>query len=86
MSVRPLGITGQMKVNCILKNKIQLDATYHFIMFVRLNMFRAPLCPSSGAHDDSAWLPHRPSGSRVAAGWKVAGWMSVRTLIHPVCT
>jgi len=27
------------------------------------------------------WLPHRPSGSRVAAGWKEvqAGWMSVRT-------
>jgi len=21
--------------------------------YVRLNMFRAPLCPSSGAHDDS---------------------------------
>jgi len=33
-------------------------------------MFRAPLCPSSGAHDDSVWLQHRPSGSRVAAGWR----------------
>jgi len=32
-------------------------------------MFRAPLCPSSGAHDDSVWLPCRSSGSRVAAGW-----------------
>jgi len=35
-------------------------------------MFRAPLCPSSGAHDDSVWLPHRPSGSRVAAGRKLS--------------
>ena len=70
------------------------------------NMFRASLCPSSGAHDHSVgyhigrlvlellldgslqhvsgiimsivrssrrkrWLPHRPSGSRVAAGWKL---------------
>ena len=35
-------------------------------------MFRAPSCPSSGAHDDSVWLPHRPSGSRVAAGWKLS--------------
>jgi len=35
-------------------------------------MFRAPLCPSSGAHDDSVCLPHRPSGSRIAAGWKLS--------------
>jgi len=35
-------------------------------------MFRAPLCPSSGAHDDRVWLPHRPSGSRVAAGWRLS--------------
>jgi len=35
-------------------------------------MFRAPLCPSSGAHDDSVWLPHRSSGSRVAAGWELS--------------
>jgi len=54
-------------------------------------MFQAPLCPSSGAHDDSVWLPHRPSVSRVAAGWKLsAGRMdecpdrkpSVRTKFH----
>ena len=25
----------------------------HYYDYVRLNMFRAPLCPSSGAHDDS---------------------------------
>jgi len=31
-----------------LKKKIQLDATYYFIMLIR-----APLCPSSGAHNDS---------------------------------
>jgi len=24
-----------------------------YYVYVRLNMFRAPLCPSSGAHDDS---------------------------------
>jgi len=37
-----------------MKNKIQLDATYYFIMLMfRLNKFRPPLCPSSGAHDDS---------------------------------
>jgi len=35
-------------------------------------MFRAPLCPSSGAHDDNVWLPHRPSGSQVAAGWRLS--------------
>jgi len=35
-------------------------------------MFRAPLCPSPGAHDNRVWLPHRPSGSRVAAGWKLS--------------
>ena len=35
-------------------------------------MFRAPLCPSSGAHYDSVWLPVRPSGSRVAAGWRLS--------------
>ena len=35
-------------------------------------MFRAPLCPSSGAHDDSVWLPHRASVSRVAAGWRLS--------------
>jgi len=42
-------------------------------------MFRAPLCPSSGAHDDSVWLPHRPSVSRVADGWRLsAGRMDER--------
>jgi len=35
-------------------------------------MFWPPLCPSSGAHDDSVWLPHRLPGSRVAAGWKLS--------------
>jgi len=35
-------------------------------------MFRTPLCPSSGAHDDSVGLPHSPSGSRVAGGWKLS--------------
>ena len=41
-------------------------------------MFRAPLYPSSGAHDDRVLLPHRPSGSRVAAGWRLsAGRMDV---------
>jgi len=35
-------------------------------------MFRAPLWPSSGAHDDSVWLPHWPSGSGVAVGWKLS--------------
>jgi len=35
-------------------------------------MFRAQLCPSSRAHDDSVWLPHRPSGSRVFAGWELS--------------
>ena len=35
-------------------------------------MFRAPLCSSSGSHDDGVWLPHRPSGSRVAAGCKLS--------------
>ena len=34
-------------------------------------MFRAPLCPSPGAHDHSVCLPHRPSGSRVAAGLRL---------------
>ena len=35
-------------------NKIQLDATcYFYYAYVKHNMFRAPLCPSSGAHDDS---------------------------------
>ena len=33
-----------------LKNKIHLLLYY---ACVRLNMFRAPLCPSSGVHDDS---------------------------------
>ena len=47
-----------------------------YCAYVMLNMFWAPLCPSSGAHDDSVWLPHRPSGSGVAAGWMiVAGRM-----------
>jgi hypothetical protein len=35
-------------------------------------MFRAPLCPSLGAHDDRVWLPRKPSGSRVAAGWRLS--------------
>jgi len=35
-------------------------------------MFRTPLCPSSRAHDDSVLLPHRPSGSRIAAGWTLS--------------
>ena len=35
-------------------------------------MFRAPLYPSSGDHDDSVWLPHKLSGSRVAAGWRLS--------------
>jgi hypothetical protein len=38
-----------------LKNKIQINATYYFYYaYVRLNMFRAPLCPSSG---NSSILP-----------------------------
>ena len=44
-------------------------STYY--AYVGLNIFRAPLCPSSGAHDE-LWLPHRPSGSRVAAGWRLS--------------
>jgi len=35
-------------------NKKQLDATYYFIVLLigsRLNMFRALLCPSSGARE-----------------------------------
>ena len=104
-----LGITNYQEE---LKNKIQLDATYYFIV-LGLNMFREPLCPSSGAHDDSVCyhigrlvlelvldgslsagtmdefpdrrlLPHRSSGSRVAAGWKLsAGRMDE---FHPACT
>jgi len=35
-------------------------------------MFRALLCPASGALDDSVGLPHRPSVSRVAAGWRLS--------------
>jgi len=35
-------------------------------------MFRALLCPSSGAHDDSVWLSIRSSGSRVAAGRRLS--------------
>ena len=45
----------------------------HYYDYVRLNMFRAQLCLSSGAHDDSFWLPHRLSGSGVAAGWRLKG-------------
>ena len=61
-------------------------------------MFRALLCPSSGAHDDSFAYHYGPSGSRVAAGWRLSAGRvdecpdrrllqsSVRTLIHPTCT
>jgi len=41
---------------------------YH--TYDRLNMFRALLCPSSGAHDYSA-DSHGPSGSWVVVGWKL---------------
>ena len=40
----------------ILINEEYNPTRYHLLLYyayVRLNMFRAPLCPSSGAHDDS---------------------------------
>jgi len=50
-----------------------------------LNIFRATLCPSPGAHDDSVgYHIGRPVLELLLVGSKVqAGWMSVRTLIHP---
>jgi len=35
-------------------------------------MFRALLCPSSGAHHGSVGYHIGPSGSRVAAGWRLS--------------
>jgi len=60
-------------------------------------MFRAPLCPSSRAHDDSVGyhigrlvLKLLPVGGYVQAGWmsvtRLVLQPSVRTLIHPACT
>jgi len=40
----------------ILITEEQNPTRYHLLLYcayVRLNMFQAPLCPSSGAHDDS---------------------------------
>jgi hypothetical protein len=34
------------------KNPTRFHILFYYA-YVRLNMFRAPLCPSSGAHDDS---------------------------------
>jgi len=41
-----------MPTKMSLKNKLQPDATLLYYAYVRLNTFRAPLCPSPGAHDD----------------------------------
>jgi len=61
-------------------------------------MFRAPLCSSSEAHNDSVGyhigrlgLDLLLVGSSVQAGWmsvRTEGMLqpSVRTLIHPACT
>ena len=45
-----------------MKHKIQLDATYYFII----------LMLGSTCFGHGLWLPHRLSGSRVAAGWKLS--------------
>ena len=55
-----------------LKDKIQLDATYNFITL----MLGSKCFGHHYAHRQElstiAWvLPHRPSGYRVAAGWKL---------------
>jgi len=56
-------------------------------------MFRAPLCPSLGAYDDSVGYHIGRLVLELLLVAKVqAGWMSVRTegsvrtLIHPACT
>jgi len=61
-----------------LKNKIQLDATYYFIIL----MLGSTCFGHHYAHHQElatiSLLPHRPSGFRVAAGWKLsAGRMDV---------
>jgi len=53
-----------------------------YYAYIRLNMFRAPLCPSSGAHDDSVGYH---IGRLVLAVTRLLQ-PSVRTLIHPACT
>jgi len=52
-----------------------------YYAYVRLNMFRAPLCPSSGAHDDSVgYHIGRLVLELLLVGSQVqARWMSVRT-------
>jgi len=46
-----------------------------FYTYDMLNMFRALLCPSSGAHDCSADY-HMCLRSWVAVGWRLgAGWL-----------
>jgi len=56
----------------ITECKIQLDATYYFIML----MLGSTCFGHYYAHHQElktiCWLTHRPSGSGVAAGWKLS--------------
>ena len=46
-----------------------------------LNMFRAPLCPSSGAHEDSVGyhIGHLVLELLLVRSYVQVGWLSVRT-------
>ena len=52
-----------------------------YYAYVRFNMFRAPLCPSSGAHDDSVGyhIGRLVLELLLVGSYVQAGWMSVRT-------
>jgi hypothetical protein len=51
-----------------------------YYIYDRLNMFRPPLCPSSGAHDCTADYHTGRLILRLlmVGGWVQVGWLSVR--------